>query len=124
MLEEPLLMVRMSAPELLSFMGLLRQCHRNISTETESRPGFRVAGCFLEHDCCDRRHSRPWYRQLPDACQTKWSIANWWVRRNSSHCERVKTPVVVPTAWTQLAPRALARRRQSSVSRPSSRPAM
>src|SRR5262245_26985609 len=53
-----------------------------------------------------------------------FSIFKVFERKNASHRGRVKTPVVVPTAWTQLAPRALARCRQPGTSRPSSRPAM
>ena len=50
------------------------------------------------------------------------SMGSVCARRNSSHSARVNTPVVVPTARTQLAPRALATRRHPSASSPCSIP--
>ena len=60
---------------------------------------------------------------LSDARQRD-STSSRCVARNASASPRVKTPAVVPTARTQLAPMALARVRQPISSRPSSRPAM
>ena len=52
------------------------------------------------------------------------SIRSMFSRRNASHSSPLNTLVVVPMARTQLAPTALARRRQPSASRPRNRPSM